>query len=113
MKYYLRENKFNFAKVPPTSGSTHNHIQQAFLLSHIRYNSCFCEIPFSDPLHYGCALINEVLMPDFETEIVPEDFSLPCSCPKCPCRKSKISSGFCKYQRHSICKNPENVSKSK
>ena len=58
-------------------------------------------------------------MPEFETEITPEDFPLPCSSQKCakenvwPCRKRKISCEFCNCQRHSSCRNPENVSKSK
>ena len=115
MEYYHRENKFYLEKIPPTSASIYKHIQRAFLQSHIWYNSCFREIPFLDPLNYGYLFINEVLIPDFETEIVPEDFPLPCSFQKCarenvcPCRKRKITCEFCKCQRCSSCKNPENV----
>ena len=84
MQYYHRENKFNLGKIPPTSASIHKHKQKAFLHSHSWYNSCFREIPPFNPLDYGYVLINKVLIPDFETEIVPEDFLLPCSCQKCP-----------------------------
>ena len=119
MEYYHQENKINFEKIPPTSVSIHKPIQQSFLKTYSRYNSCFPESPFLDPLHYGHAL-NEVSMPDFKTEIVPEDFPSPCSfqkCPRenaCPCRKRKISScEFCKCQSCSSCKNSENVAKSK
>ena len=76
----LKKN-FNLEKIPPTSASIHKHIQPAFCQSHIWYNSCFCEVLFLDPLDYDYALINKVLMPDFEMEIVPENFSLPYSCP--------------------------------
>ena len=115
MEYYHRENKFNLEKIPPTSPSIHKYIQRAFLQSHIWYNSYFRKIPFLDPLDYGYVLINEVFMPGFKTQIVPEDFLLPCSCQKCakenvcPCRKLKISCcKFGKCQRHSSCKTPEN-----
>ena len=92
--------------------SIHNHIQKGFLQSHIWYNSCFRKIPFKDPLGYGYIFLNEKLIPDFETEIIPEDFPLPCYCQKCArdahAENKKIPCcEFCKSQRNSSCKNPE------
>ena len=120
MEYYHHHNNFNLDRIPPTSTSIHKHIQRAFLQSHIWYNSCFREIPFKDPLDCGYIFTDEKLIPDFETEIFPEDFPMPCSCQKCardnvcPCRKRKIlCCEFCKCQRNSICQNPENADRSK
>ena len=93
MKFCHHNNTFNLEKIPPTSMSIHKHIQRAYLQSHIWYSSSFREIPFKDPLDCGYIIPEEKLIPDFETEIVPEDFSMPCSCQKCardnvcPCRK--------------------------
>ena len=116
VEYFHHNDIFNLEKIPPTSTSIHKYIQRAFFQSHIWYNSCFREIPLKDPLDYGYIFLNEKLIPDFETEVVPEDFPLPCSCQKCardnacPCRKQKIPScEFCKCQSNSSCKNPENV----
>ena len=71
-------------------------------------------------MDYGYIFLNKKLIPDFETEIVPEDFPLPCSCQKCardnacPCRKQKIPCcEFCKCQGNSNCKNPKKVGWSK
>ena len=116
MEYYHHHNNFNLEKIPPTSTSIRKHIQRAFLQSHIWYNSCFREMPFKDPLDCGYIFTDEKLIPDFETEIVPEDFPMPCSCQKCardnvcPCRKRNIlCCEFCKCQRNSSCQNPENA----
>ena len=82
MEYYHHNNKFNLEEIPPTSASIQKHIQRAFLQSHKWYNSCFRVILFKDPLDYGYIFLNEKLIRDFETEIVPEDFPVPCSCQK-------------------------------
>ena len=83
IEYYHHNNKFNLEKIPPTSTSIHKHIQRAFLQNHIWYNSYFGKITFEQTLGYRYIFFNEKLIPDFETEIVQEDFSIPLTCQKC------------------------------
>ena len=80
MEYHHHNIDFNLEKIPPTSTSIRKHIQRAYLQSHIWYNSFYRKIPFKDPLDYGYLFTGEKLIPDFETEIIPEEFPMPCSC---------------------------------
>ena len=116
MEYYHHNNKFNLENIRPTSTSIHKNIQRAFLQSNIWCNLCFRGIRFKDQSDYRYLFLNEKLIPHYETEVIEGDFCLPHSCQKCagdnasPYRKRKIPCcEFCKCQKNSSCKNPENV----
>ena len=113
--YHSKSFNFNLEQIPPTSHSIRKHIKRAFMQCTMWLNAPIVERFQINPLEFGYTLSEELyLIPNIETEFLPEDFPMPCDCTKCargnvgPCRKRTLPCcEFCKCKTDE-CKNPNN-----
>ena len=113
-EYHKQAFRFDLEKIPPTSNSIVNHIKRAYFQYYHWLNAPVIASIDLNPLEYGYVLDeNEFLLPDLETDPLPVDFPMPCSCLKCvqenvcPCRVKKIA--YCDYCK---CKTSKNTCKN-
>ena len=122
MIYHTNSQQLNLEKLPCTSNSLTLHIKRAYFQCYLWYYSPI-EMRFDiDPVDYGYKISDTVSEAENDyvlepvvtnVNILPEDFSQPCSCNKCasekvcPCRIRNIA--CCKYCKcTSCCRNPYN-----
>ena len=109
-EYHKQAFKFDLEKIPPTSSSIINHIKRAYYQCFHWLKAPVCANIDIEPLEYGYILNDDgLLLPDIQTDPLPDDFPMPCSCQKCagenvcPCRVKKIP--CCDYCKCKGCKN--------